>query len=397
MHINFVMTVMARIVGVCSVYLIACSVVDGFILQRTRNDPNFFRYMFRDTMFDHAEVIATCHNTTIGRRSVLQRVSSIALPIMFPPGLARADFTVLAESITDRINVPLEYIPALSAYVVRFYLFGKRFGAIVDTGSPFLTVPSTCGKWGCYRPELTSTSGYANTIEGFDNFQGPVVWRKAGFAFDEVTEPQNLTFGVFGPELLDGPGGVFFGLIKYTDSWIRPSYLGQTGYSSFRVDLREEPQLVLSRQPLIQDNNYIPLVRELNVRYKAPVVHYTARAASFIVNGLPLKVDLKTPALVIFDTGMSGMAVSSELFDGRYLQARKNREKSLWGVVQVAFETKAGDLVELTAKNPLTTSLGQNTPLARFKGNLIVLGLSFLDGAAMTIDADDNKVQFDIA
>mmetsp|Transcript_16810 Transcript_16810/g.37805 ORF Transcript_16810/g.37805 Transcript_16810/m.37805 type:complete len:95 (-) Transcript_16810:390-674(-) len=94
---------------------------------------------------------------------------------------------------------------------------------------------------------------------------------------------------------------------------------------------------------------------------------------------------------------MSGMAVSSELFDGRYLQARKNREKSLWGVVQVAFETKAGDLVELTAKNPLTTSLGQNTPLARFKGNLIVLGLSFLDGAAMTIDADDNKVQFDIA
>lgn len=66
-------------------------------------------------------------------------------------------------------------------------------------------------KWGCYHPELTYDSGYANTIEGFDNNQGPVVWRKAEFTLDkELMQPQNLTFGVFGPELLDGPGGKYF-------------------------------------------------------------------------------------------------------------------------------------------------------------------------------------------
>ncbi|KAK1736398.1 hypothetical protein QTG54_012998 [Skeletonema marinoi] len=215
-------------------------------------------------------------------------------------------------------------------------------------------------KWGCYHPERTFDSGFSNTIEGFDNNQGKVVWRKAGFSFDEDLQPQqNLTFGVFGPDLLDGPGGVFFGLIKDTDKWIRPSFLGQTGYKSFC----------------------------------APVVHYIAKAAGFIVNGLPLKLDDRTPTYVIFDTGLSGMAVSDELYQGRNLQARKNREKSLWGEVKVSFQTKAGDEVELSARKPITTPLGQDTPWTKFKGNLIVLGLAFLDGTSMSIDIDDNKLQ----
>ena len=369
------------------------------------------------------------------------------------------------------IRVPLEFIPTLNAYVVHYYLFGERFGAIVDTGSPFLTVPATCSTWsykylwGCYKPELTLDSGYTNTYEGFDNNQGIVVWRKARFTFfDENNnnnnnynnnhhqhpqqQQQDLVFGVFGPDLLDGPGGVFLGLIKDTDKWIRPSFLGQTGYSTFCVDLRQRqkqqqqqqsdnatsttltsssssscdeyhhnssPQLVLSKSSLIQDTNvnsnnnndnddngsdnvvgdYIPLVRDLNRRYKAPVVHYTARASKFVVNGLPLQInDKKRPTYVIFDTGLSGMSVSEELYDGRYLQARKNKEKSLWGTVIVSFETKFGKEVHLTATKPLTTPLGQATPWTKFKGNLIVIGLAFLDGMAMTIDADDGKLQF---
>jgi len=169
------------------------------------------------------------------------------------------------------------------------------------------------------------------------------------------------------------------------------------------VDLRRQtqtPNLVLSKHALIKDDNYIPLVRDLNRRYHAPVVHYTAKAARFIVNGLPLYLDKKTPTYVIFDTGLSGMAVSEELFEGRNLQARKNREKSLWGEVSVAFETKAGggeegqQLVELSARKPITTPLGRDTPWTRFKGNLIVLGLAFLDGNAMAIDIDDGKLQF---
>ncbi|KAL9184668.1 hypothetical protein ACHAXT_012638 [Thalassiosira profunda] len=331
------------------------------------------------------------------RRAALQKMAASVVPVALavsPPSIAAAEDAPLT------IAVPLEYIPALSAYIVQFLLFGERFGAIVDTGSPFLTAPATCStwsykyKWGCYRPELTRDSGLSTTIEGFDNNQGPVVWRKAGFAFTDDIPPQDLTFGVFGPELLDGPGGVFFGLIKDTDKWIRPSFLGQTGYSSFCVDLRQTPQLVLAREPMIHDEEYIPLVRDLNRRYKAPVVHYAAKASKFVVNGLPLRLDEKTPALIIFDTGLSGMAVSEELFEGRNLQARKNREKSLWGTVNVAFETASGKEVELTATKPITTPLGKDTPWTKFKGNLIVLGLAFLDGNAMTIDIDEGRLQF---
>jgi hypothetical protein len=87
-----------------------------------------------------------------------------------------------------------------------------------------------------------------------------VVWRKAGFLFDENKSPEILTFGVFGPELLDGPVGLFFGLIKNTDNWIRPSFLGQTGYNSFSVDFILTPKLTLAKQSMINGDDYIPLV-----------------------------------------------------------------------------------------------------------------------------------------
>jgi len=414
----------------------ALSNVDGFLLppfsqQRTDN----LSLGLRAQLSNDVTVTGTsADEATSSRRIILQKL--LAKTVLLPtaamaasPSLVAATDDIATTTPTmiiqqakemiiddDTTTVPLEYIPALNAYVIHYYLFNERFGAIVDTGSPFLTAPSTCStwsykyKWGCYHPERTFDSGLSNTVEGFDNNQGTVVWRKADFSFfddfhdngnnaiTEITQlppPKKLlTFGVFGPDLLDGPGGVFFGLIKQTDNWIRPSFMGQMGYASFCVDLRQTPQLTLSKSPMIMDDNYIPLVRDLNRRYKAPVVHYTAKASKFVVNGLPLYLDERTPTFVIFDTGLSGMAVSEELWDGRNLQARKNREKSLWGDVCVAFQTKGGEEVLLTAKKPITTPLGRDTPWTRFKGNLIVLGLAFLDGNAMTIDVDDGKVQF---
>jgi hypothetical protein len=358
---------------------------------------------------------------TTSRRKVLQKMTTAATSalLFLPPVSLAVAFPPSTSPTTTpaTITTPLEYVPALNAYVVHFYLFGERFGAIVDTGSPFLTVPSTCNKWaykykwGCYKPELTMDSGYSNTVEGFDNNQGTVVWRKAPFSFDNNSQQGQppIVFGVFGPALLDGPGGVFLGLIKETDAWIRPSFMGQTGYQSFCVDLRRHnqqddnneemdgPKLILSQHPMISsdDDNYIPLVRDLKRRYKAPVVHYTAKVSSFVVNGLPLKLsDAKRPTYVIFDTGVTGMVVSQELFDGRYLQARKNREKSVWGQVTVTFTTMAGTEIQLMATKPITTPLGKATPWPRFKGNLIVLGLAFLDGLAVTIDIEQGKLQF---
>ena len=396
------------------IYYILIIRIDGFQARRRNNN-------FNPTTFEvcqagiHHPAVTMYTNTTVDdtnrRRVMLQQIVTTAATVNLlatVPSSAAVDADTTTANINtvqiagdgSRIEIPLEYISALNAYVVHYYLFGERFGAIVDTGSPFLTCPSTCStwsykyKWGCYHPERTFDSGYSNTIEGFDNNQGKVVWRKAEFTFDEkLQSQQNLTFGVFGPDLLDGPGGVFFGLIRDTDRWIRPSFLSQTGYNGFCVDLRQTPTLTLSKQSLIKNDDYIPLTRDLNRRYKAPVVHYTAKAAGFMVNGLPLRLNEKTPTYVIFDTGLSGMAVSEELFDGRNLQARKNREKSLWGEVRVAFHTMAGLEVELTARNPITTPLGKDTPWTKFKGNLIVLGLAFLHKNAMVVDIDDDKLQ----
>ena len=52
----------------------------------------------------------------------------------------------------------------------------------------------------------------------------------------------------------------------------------------------------------------------------------------------------------------------------------------------------AGGAIELRAAKPITTPLGKDTPWTRVRGNLIVLGLAFLDGTALTIDIDDGKL-----
>ena len=87
------------------------------------------------------------------RRNVLQTIAKASLlPVatIIPTIASAADdvmvssTSIIAAKTTDTISVPVEYIPALSAYVVHYNLFGERFGAILDTGSPFLTCPSTC-------------------------------------------------------------------------------------------------------------------------------------------------------------------------------------------------------------------------------------------------------------
>ena len=112
---------------------------------------------------------------TVGSASTA--LSTLVALIDNPP-LVRAATTIDVDDIAP-VVVPLEFVPTLGAYVVRYTLFGEEFAAVVDTGSPFLTVPSYCKpyrnqkmRWGCYRPELTQDSGYANTIEGFDNNYG---------------------------------------------------------------------------------------------------------------------------------------------------------------------------------------------------------------------------------
>jgi len=200
----------------------------------------------------------------------------------------------------------------------------ERFGAIIDTGAPFWWCPAIAID--ANIADQSWPSGLASTVERFDNNQGEVEGRMTPFGFVNATGslmgPSAMVFGVLSDPLMSGPGGIFMGLIRgKVDSTI--FFLRQTNVKALEIDLRDSTQpktLTLSNRPSILSNNdedYIPLVRFLNRKYD-PVVHYTARASTFQVNGMSvLAQNDRQPFYVIFDTGVAGMVVSQELMDQR--------------------------------------------------------------------------------
>ena len=296
-----------------------------------------------------------------------------------------------------------------SELLIYYRVDGSLFRSVVDTGSPFLLIPGSCGentkqKSGCYR-EQGIPSGLRDTYEQFDGFEGNVEWRNARVNLVNATgtllsNTPFITFGVASESILEGPGGVFFGLIRDTDSWIRPSFLSQTSIVSLQLDLRSQQKktLTLAQYPLITSsaNKIIRLTDDLRRKYGDPVAHYTARAKSVVVNGFPLAYDSKKkPIYVIFDTGVTGMVVSRDLFEERYMSARERREKNLWGHVDIVFQSESGEAVVVSADKPLTTPFDPQRTWKKFRGIVIVIGLSFLDGNRITIDIDDERALFD--
>ena len=305
------------------------------------------------------------------------------------------------------ITIPLTWTG--EEYLIYYRINGVLFRAVVDTGSPFLTVPGTptcsndkalaTSKWGCYRPDMSVPSGLDATYELFDGVEGEVEWRSGGpltfvNATGSLLGPPTLIFGVLSKSLMKNPGGVFFGLVKETDSWIRPSLLSQTSVRSFALDLRipSSATLSLSTKPMIPPcNDYIRLVNDLRSRYGDPTLHYTAVVKSIYVNGNPfVSSKKKKPIYAIFDSGVSQFVVCQELFDERYAAARANRERSLWGEVEISFESAEGKPITLTATKPLTTPLGESP--WKVNGYLVVIGLSFLNNNKLLFDLDDNKL-----
>lgn len=355
-------------------------------------------------------IIDDCDDFALTRRNVVKILTSIVPSYVAMPAFAE----LTSNDAIDNRNAQLTAIPKPSyvtvplkftgqELLIYYRVDGSLFRAVVDTGSPFLMIPGSCGpntrsKSGCYK-EQGMPSGLQDTFEQFDGFEGNVEWRMAPVTLVNatgslMTKPPLITFGVASESILGGPGGVFFGLIRDTDTWIRPSFLGQTLISSIQFDLQSSQKtLTLSQDSLIppgQDS--IRLTTDLRRKYGDPVNHYTARAQSITVNGFPLEGPGKKPIYVIFDTGVTGMVVSQELFNERYSTARQRREKNLWGHVDVSFETQMGQTVVLSADKPLTTSFDPQKTWKRFRGHLIVMGLSFLDGNRITIDIDHQSL-----
>lgn len=319
------------------------------------------------------------------------------------------------------ITMPLS--KAGGAYFIYYRVDSALFRAVLDTGSPFLMIPGSCSqntraKTGCYRQQGVS-SGLATTFEQFDGFEGEVEWRRAPFSFVNATgsmivSSPMVVFGVADDDVMSGPGGVFFGLVKETDAWIRPSFLGQTDITSFIIDLRKtnvnaddakndvldiggfkdepRPSLALSTVPFLSSVDYIPMTKDLR-RVGDPVQHYVSKLKSITINGTPLIPKDKRPIYAIFDTGVTGMVMSRELYDQRYMEARERRERKLWGgEVHLTFETARKMSKTISAVKPLTTPFDPKANWKNFRGHVIVLGLSFLDEMKLTVDIDDGRI-----
>ena len=333
------------------------------------------------------------------------------------PALVSPPATYQASSKEGSLVVPIKYVPALSAYVVSYTVGGSRFVAIVDTGSPFLLVPSYCDetKYGCYKQDSSLPSGLAPTYERFDSNEGMVEWRRAPFSFLQLDDipagsmaaekqlfPDSVTFGVLAESLMDGPGGIFLGLVKNTDARIRPSFLSQSAVSAFSIDLRarvEPKTLTLSKSnDAWISGDWIQLNAKNLQKGGDPTRHYSVEALDVSVNGRPLVASdsrgkRQKKIYVIIDTGVSGMIITPDLFDERYKVARANREKSLWGDVDVTFGTARGGTLTLSATKPLTTPFGSNRPWGKpLDGHLLVVGLAFLDNKKTSIDIDNGRM-----
>jgi hypothetical protein len=290
---------------------------------------------------------------------------------------------------------------------------------------------------------------FENTIEIFDNFEGEVEWRQGSFEFVNAILPElpnattmnpscppplvfgnlkaedetqrqssrsatekpavssygDVIFGVASENIMSGPGGVFFGMIRDTDARIRPSFLSQSNVKSFQVDMKARPRtLTLSttsivgiskqrqerrRQRQLHDQDvtnfdssslshddpdeedykgslrFVPLSTLLRRRYGDPVQHYTVRATSIDVDGYVLASDDGTagsrPLLVIIDTGVTGMVVSRELFNQQYENARRRKAKNLFGVVSLSINTRT------LKSQPLSSSLRSSLSLTTTK------------------------------
>lgn len=289
------------------------------------------------------------------------------------------------------------------SWFTNYAIDGQLYRAIVDTGSPFITVPGSCTRlWGCYKSG--SECGLDDTVEVFASSEGTVQWRTGLLELGSLKSSPNTStaegvlftrviFGVLSDELVARPGGVWLGLIKRREDWIRPTFLGQTDFVSIRMNFPKET-LVLSRKPLIA-RNAKGAVCLADLRPQGdPVGHYAALASHVEVNGRRIG-DNNLASYVIFDSGLNGVALSRALYDCVRQDATSRQERRPFGEVEVYISDRSGNLRSLRSVAPITTAL--DIPWDGFDANLIVLGVEFLESLELTIDVDNALIHWHTA
>ncbi|KAJ1617492.1 hypothetical protein T492DRAFT_1099553 [Pavlovales sp. CCMP2436] len=327
----------------------------------------------------------------IGRRGLAQLATAYGVLALSRPLPAAAAAMGAAVDANRARTVTIPLTDCGGSYCTVYRVDGSPFRAVVDTGSPFLSVAGSCTKrWGCYQGEGEPV-GLEDSWETYDGREGNVAWRQGSLAFGSLQLAKSVVFGVLSDQLVGRPGGVFLGLVKYEAAGIRPTFLGQTPFQSFTVDLRDEPQLVLSTAPMVPvDARWIPMV---DLRpFGSPVEHYATRISSLRVNGRDIRPNDGKSTFAIFDTGTTGMAISSTLWDACLASYEKGQGAPWSSTVDIDLPAQGGRPITVSVDRPFPCTPIQQIPWKEFDGHLVVLGLSFLEKRALTVDVDEKRI-----
>jgi len=179
-----------------------------------------------------------------------------------------------------------------------------------------------CNRYGCASAAIGRPAGLADNVIVFSGARADAVWRKGRFDLGG-SSLGDLTFGVVSETQSFGgnAGGQNFGLIRVAaiDSAIRPTFLSQTPYRAFSVDLQVPGAEQLELLPSMpQASHRLPLADLLP--YGAPVVYYAVAVKALLFDGRDALNGQATVA--VLDTGTTGLALPEGLFD-RYDQVRR--------------------------------------------------------------------------
>ena len=145
------------------------------------------------------------------------------------------------------LQIPLKFLPRAGCLAVSI-LVKDSYGylAVVDTGSPFLTVPADCVYFS--QPSLR----FRPSREQYGQASGRVKWRRSRVKLSDTDQEGSLVFCIPDATLVDDTGGIFAGLM--VKDAVRPTLLGQLGYPSFRLDYANQ-LLTLSSRPLLDEDS----------------------------------------------------------------------------------------------------------------------------------------------
>jgi len=285
----------------------------------------------------------------------------------------------------------------------------------------------------------------SDTVETFGGQDYDTKWKEGTYLFKTVggssISLDHIVFGEVNEQIFLPPGGLFFGLVKYTSSEIRPTFLSQTRFQSFVFDplrsiltLSLDPLINKSRRKMRKMNNNIKgssppssaVFKMVDLRpYGCPVFNYAVRVTSLVINQNGYNLCKKFPTIfAIFDTGTSGSSLSEDLKNdedtppnpyaidvtmedetGQPLTLSAKRSKEGFFVINGTPIPwfKLGSAKLLRTKRPPSESSGLSRFLndvddalqqgtSTLRPQIVVLGLAVIKQNVLTIDIDEGRL-----